>query len=115
DLARATARHLGARHETFSMSLADLDALLPDLIATLETWDPLTLQIAASAHFLGSRIAGRHPILLSGYGADLLYGGTLDPSFSEAAVDAECRRLIDLVVPTNEFTPAVGTRWDTMV
>jgi len=109
--ARALASELGCSHQTVTIGSEDVSLLLPDLIGTLETWDPVTLQIAAPIHHLGKSIQGRERVLLTGYGADLIFAGTQAPDSSEALIAETCRALLANTVSTNEFSPFVGTRW----
>jgi carbapenam-3-carboxylate synthase len=97
---------LGSRHHEFVMTLEDLQDLLPDLVQSLETWDPLTIQIAAPMAFLYRRISGQRAILLSGYGADLLFAGVANQFVSERKLEQQVLEQVRLTVATNEFSPS---------
>ena len=113
--AREVASYLGVEHHELLMGPADLQALLPDLIWAMEIWDPLTLLIAAPMAFLYRQMAGQQLILLTGYGADLLFAGTLDPTSSEATLEQTIRLQVALTVSTNEFSPAFAGRHEITV
>ncbi|MEU0133165.1 asparagine synthase C-terminal domain-containing protein [Streptomyces sp. NPDC006296] len=100
------ADRLGTKHEEVLFGPDQLAAMLPGMIRALETWDVLTLQIAAPACFLQDHIAtGSRQVLLSGYGADLLFaglGGTGGEETVERAVVAQTAA----TARSNEFHPA---------
>ena len=101
---------IGSEHHEFMMTLEDLEALLPNLILALETWDPVTLQIAAPAAFAyrksaQMRLAGK-AIFLTGYGADLIFAGVADTTLPECQLESFIRKQVRLTVPTNEFSPS---------
>jgi carbapenam-3-carboxylate synthase len=78
------------------------------LILALECWDPLTLQIAAPAAFIYSRLRETPTVVLTGYGADLLFAGVADAGMTEEELEQAVDRQVRLTVPTNEFTPSVA-------
>jgi carbapenam-3-carboxylate synthase len=100
------AARLGSIHRELSMSLADAGRILSKAIAAFETWDPLTLQIALPVCFLYERVSGMHPVFLTGYGSDLIFGGVIDLTRPPAEIDQELRRQVAMTVPTNELSPA---------
>lgn len=109
------ADRLGTKHEEVLFGPEQLAGMLPRMIHALETWDPLTLQIAAPACFLQDHIAtGSRQVLLSGYGADLLFaglGGTGDEEAVERSVVAQTRA----TARSNEFHPAFADARHTAV
>ncbi|MFF5725070.1 asparagine synthase C-terminal domain-containing protein [[Kitasatospora] papulosa] len=109
------ADRLGTKHEEVHFGPEQLAAMLPGMIRALETWDLLTLQIAAPACFLQGHIAAdRSQVLLSGYGADLLFaglGGTGGEDAVEGAVVAQTRA----TARSNEFHPAFADARHTSV
>jgi carbapenam-3-carboxylate synthase len=113
--ARVAARALGSRHREFEMSLDDARRLLPAAIDAFETWDPLTLQIALPVCFLYEQLAGAHPVILTGYGSDLIFGGIVDKTLPGPAVDRELRAQVTLTVPTNELSPVFAARHGAVV
>jgi carbapenam-3-carboxylate synthase len=115
ETAAEVAALLGSRHHEMVMTLQNLQDLLPDLVRLLETWDPITLQIAAPMAFLYRHIAGRRMTLISGYGADLIFAGVADPSLPEKELERQILRQVQLTIPTNEFSPALAARYETTV
>ncbi|MEU1926700.1 asparagine synthase C-terminal domain-containing protein [Streptomyces sp. NPDC019826] len=109
------ADRLGTKHEEVQFGPEQLAGMLPGMIRALETWDLLTLQIAAPACFLQGHIAtDRSQVLLSGYGADLLFaglGGTGGEDAVEGAVVAQTRA----TGRSNEFHPAFADARHTAV
>ncbi|MEU8540508.1 asparagine synthase C-terminal domain-containing protein [Streptomyces sp. NPDC048717] len=100
------AARLGTKHEEILFGPGQLAAMLPGMIRALETWDVLTLQIAAPACFLQDHIAtGDRRVLLSGYGADLLFAG-LGGTGGERAVEAAVVAQTFATARSNEFHPA---------
>jgi carbapenam-3-carboxylate synthase len=106
--AAEVAQLLGSDHVEFLIDADTLRACLPGLILALECWDPLTLQIAAPAAFIYSRLRERPTVVLTGYGADLLFAGVADEGLTEEQLEQAVDRQVRLTVPTNEFTPAVA-------
>ncbi|MGW0118724.1 asparagine synthase-related protein [Streptomyces sp. NPDC003327] len=109
------ADRLGTKHEEVLFGPEQLAAMLPGMIRALETWDVLTLQIAAPACFLQDHLAtdGRQ-VLLSGYGADLLFAG-LGGTGSEEAVEAAVVAQTRATGRSNEFHPAFADARHTAV
>lgn len=101
---------LGSEHRRLMMTSDDLESLLPDLMWELETWDPLTLQIAAPVAFLYRRVATGNDVFLTGYGADLIFAGAVDTSLGEIELERLIRHQVELTVPTNELAPAFARR-----
>jgi carbapenam-3-carboxylate synthase len=110
EAAKASANIIGSEHRELLMTVADLQSLLPDLIWSMETVDLLTLQIAAPAAFL-YRSANAYPgTFLTGYGADLLFAGVLDPDSPELEIESRTLKQVTDTVLTNEFSPAFASR-----
>jgi carbapenam-3-carboxylate synthase len=97
---------LHSRHHEMVMTAEDLQALLPGLIAALETWDPVTLQIAAPVAYLYRQLMAPGTVVLTGYGADLIFAGVADASLPEEPLECEILAAVRRTVPTNEFSPA---------
>jgi carbapenam-3-carboxylate synthase len=108
--AREVAEWLGSEHRELMMLPEDLESLLDELLWGLETWDPLTLQIAAPAAYLYRRVGSEHPLFLTGYGADLVFAGAVDTNLEEERLEALIRHQVELTVPTNEMAPAFARR-----
>jgi carbapenam-3-carboxylate synthase len=102
------ATRLKCTHREVRMTAGDLSLFLPDLICALETWDPVTLQIAAPLGFLYRRIHDTAPVFLTGYGADLIFAGVADTTLSEERLERSILEQVRLTVSTNEFSPSVA-------
>lgn len=73
--ARLVAEHAGTDHHELIYTAADAIALVPQIIAELESFDP-TLVHSAVPHHLVSRLASQHvKVVLAGEGADELFAG----------------------------------------
>lgn len=109
------AARLGSKHEEVLFGPDELAELLPGMIRALETWDLLTLQIAAPACFLLDHTAtDRRQVLLSGYGADLLFAG-LGGTGSEADIERAVVAQTAATARSNEFSPAFADAQNTVV
>lgn len=107
--AKQVANIIGSEHQEFVMSHEDLEYIIPELIWALETWDLLTLQILAPLAFIYRKIPPKS-VLLTGYGADLIFAGTLNVSEQEEIIEKKILQQILLTIPTNEFSPALASR-----
>jgi carbapenam-3-carboxylate synthase len=105
--ARVLAEHIGSTHEELMFTPGDLTGLLPRMVRLLETWDLTTLQIVAPICFVLDRLRGREAVLLTGYGADLLFAG-LGGAGSDAATEQAIRAGVVATGCSNEFNPAVA-------
>lgn len=109
------AHTIGARHLRLHLSHQDLADLLPGLIRALETWDPVTLQIAAPAFHACQALRGRAAVVLAGHGAELLLSGAAavgtPDERNEDRIWRRTRARMRLAIPTNEMSPALGSRW----
>jgi carbapenam-3-carboxylate synthase len=105
--ARWLAERIGSTHEELTFTPADLTSLLPRMVRLLETWDLTTLQIVAPICFVLDKLRGRESVLLTGYGADLLYAG-LGGAGSDEATEAAIRAGVLATGCSNEFNPAVA-------
>ncbi|MER6998113.1 asparagine synthase C-terminal domain-containing protein [Streptomyces sp. NPDC000410] len=109
------AERLGSKHQELLFGPDQLSELLPGMIRSLETWDLLTLQIAAPACFLLNHLAGGgRQVLLSGYGADLLFAG-LGGTGGEADIERAVVAQTAATARSNEFSPAFADARDTVV
>lgn len=109
--ARYVADHLGATHYKFLLRPRDVAELLPEMIMRMETFDPLTLKIAAPLFFL-FRCVAKHDlstILLTGYGADLLFAGALSPSLPERLIESTVFSQVVATASSNEMTPRLSS------
>lgn len=73
--ARLVANALHANHHELVITPRDIDAVIPDVIYYLETYEPEAVRQCAMS-FLAARMAADHvPAVLAGDGADELFGG----------------------------------------
>jgi carbapenam-3-carboxylate synthase len=105
--ARRVARLLGTDHAELLLTPADLSQLLPRMIRLLETWQLDTLRIAAPICFALDQLRGREMVLLTGYGADLLFAG-LGGTGAAVAIERHIRAAVTATGSSNEFSPAVA-------
>jgi carbapenam-3-carboxylate synthase len=105
--AASVAEFLGAAHHELIMDASDLAELLPALIDALETWDPLTLQIVAPLAFLYRRMRDPGAVLLTGYGADLVFGSLVDAAAGEPAFEEGIRQGLRSLAVTHELSPGL--------
>lgn len=69
------AEYVGTHHYTYVMTPADVRNILPEVIYTMESFDPALVRSAVATYFV-ARLAGEHvKVVLSGEGADELFGG----------------------------------------
>lgn len=73
--ARKVAEHLGTQHHEYIYTVEEMLEALPTVIYHLESFDPSLVRSAIPNYFL-SRLASQYvTVVLSGEGADELYGG----------------------------------------
>lgn len=73
--ARLVAEHLGTIHHEYIYTEAEMEAVLPDVIYYLESYDPALVRSAIPCYFV-SRLASQYvKVVLSGEGADELFAG----------------------------------------
>lgn len=73
--ARQVADHLGTIHHEYVYSEAEMQAVLPEVIYYLESYDPALVRSAIPCYFV-SRLARQHvKVVLTGEGADELFAG----------------------------------------
>jgi asparagine synthase (glutamine-hydrolysing) len=95
--ARRVAAHLGTRHHELVLSPDGVLAALPDVVHSLESFDPDLVRSAVPCWFV-ARLAAEHvKVVLTGEGADELFGGYRYYLGCEdgAALQEELRRSLD--------------------
>ena len=73
--ARAVARFLGTKHHEFVYTVQDIQAVLPEVIYYLESFDLALVRSAVPNYFLARLASEQVKVLLTGEGADELYAG----------------------------------------
>ncbi|MDY7105369.1 MAG: asparagine synthase-related protein [Actinomycetota bacterium] len=92
--ARRVAEHLGTIHHEHVLTEAEIVAALPEIVASLESFDQDLVRSAAPTWFV-AELAARHvKVVLTGEGADELFSGyAYHGDFTDPwALDAESRR-----------------------
>ena len=75
EAARAVARHLGTRHHEWTFSESDVEVELDRLVYALESYDRDLVRSAMPTHFTARLAADHVKVVLTGEGADELFGG----------------------------------------
>jgi asparagine synthase (glutamine-hydrolysing) len=75
DAARQVARALGTRHFEHVYSAKDAARVLPEVIRQLESYDPALIRSAVPGYFVSALAASHVKIVLTGEGADEVFGG----------------------------------------
>ena len=91
--ARRCAEFLGTDHQEYVYDLAEMQAVLPDVIYHLESFDAALVRSAVANYFLARLAGGRIREVLSGEGADELFLGyeylrDLQPAALERETDS---------------------------
>lgn len=73
--ARDVAAYLGTTHHEYIYTPADVQAVLPEIIYYLESFDPLLVRSSVANYFLARLAADTVTVVLCGEGADELYAG----------------------------------------
>lgn len=73
--AQEMAEYLGTRHFHYEMTPEEIRAALPEVIHTLESFDPALVRGAIATHFAARLASGHVQAVFSGEGADELFGG----------------------------------------
>lgn len=73
--AAQVAAHLGLRHRVLRASHADVRAILPQVVAALESYHPVMVRNAVPLYLLSSMAAKECKVVLGGDGADELFAG----------------------------------------
>jgi asparagine synthase (glutamine-hydrolysing) len=94
--ARQVAAHLGTDHHERVYSAQEAIALVPEVIALLESFDPTLVHSAVPNHLVAELAAGHVKAVLIGEGADELFAGYAHYGEIEAADDLQAE-LIDTI------------------
>ncbi|MEO8181154.1 MAG: asparagine synthase B [Deltaproteobacteria bacterium] len=96
DAARRVADALGTRHHECVYTRQQVEAALEAVIYHLESYDPALIRSAVPCYFLARRAAERVKVVLTGEGADELFGGySYFSSIQDAAqLQRECVSLL---------------------
>ena len=73
--AREVAAFLGTRHHERVYDVAEMLSVLPDVVYSLESFDPALVRSAIPNYFLAQLAAEQVKVMLTGEGADELYAG----------------------------------------
>jgi carbapenam-3-carboxylate synthase len=105
EYAETMARHVGSKHSAFLLSEDDVVDGIVRSIRFNEIYDGLSAEIQSSLFALYRRVEGSVDTLVSGYGADLLFGGVVPPQSPTRAVNLGLWDQIYRTRWTGEFSP----------
>jgi carbapenam-3-carboxylate synthase len=103
--AETVARHAGTRHTSLVLTHEAILRGLVDAIYHNEIYDGLSSEIQAPLFALYRRVSGEHDTLLTGYGADLLFGGILPFQTPSRAANDALWEQVYRTRWTGEFSP----------
>ncbi|MDQ3680292.1 MAG: asparagine synthase (glutamine-hydrolyzing) [Actinomycetota bacterium] len=75
ELARIVAEHLGTEHHERVFTAEEARAILPEVVRTIESYDPSLVRSAVPNYFLSEMAASSVKVVLTGEGADELFAG----------------------------------------
>jgi asparagine synthase (glutamine-hydrolysing) len=95
--ARAVAEHLGTEHHESVYTASEAVAAVPDVVRTIESFEPSLVRSAVPNHMLAKFTAQHVKVVLTGEGADELFAGYeyLCEFEDEASLQAELVRSIE--------------------
>ena len=75
EAARRVAEHIGSPHREMTYTAEDALAALPDVVRSIESFDPGLVRSAVPNYFLARETAKHIKVVLTGEGADELFAG----------------------------------------
>jgi carbapenam-3-carboxylate synthase len=105
EYAETVARYLGSKHSAFLLSEDDVVDGIVRSIQFNEIFDGLSAEIQSSLFALYRRVEGSVDTLITGYGADLLFGGVVPPQSPTRSVNLSLWDQIYRTRWTGEFSP----------
>lgn len=110
EFAELVSRHVGTRHEAFVISEEDILEGMMQAIRYNEIFDGLSAEVQSPLFALYNRTRGAVDTLITGYGADLLFGGVVMPQQPCRSVNEELWRQVYRTHWTGEFSPMGGSQ-----
>ncbi len=105
EYAEIVARHVGSKHSAFLLSEEDVIDGIVRAVRYNEIYDGLSAEIQSSLFALYRKVEGKVDTLITGYGADLLFGGIVPPQIPTRDVNRSLWQQIYRTRWTGEFSP----------
>ncbi len=103
--------HVGTAHTEYVFEDRAILAGVDAAIHLNEIYDGLSAEIQASLMCLYKSVQGRHRRIITGYGADLLFGGVLKAGADPSGVNADLWQQVYRTRWTGEFSPFGAARY----
>ncbi|MDY7228338.1 asparagine synthase-related protein [Hyalangium rubrum] len=113
--ARVAARFAGSEHQEHEVRSATIIHGIVNAVFYNELFDSLSAEIASPLYLLYQSIEGRADVLLTGYGADLLFAGVCPPEIGPEQANAYLFGLVSRTLWTGEFSPFLASRFGLLV
>ncbi|WP_158616971.1 asparagine synthase-related protein [Corallococcus exercitus] len=113
--ARVAARFAGSEHSEHEAPASSIPHGIVNAIFYNELFDALSAEIAAPLYLLYRSIEGRADLLLTGYGADLLFAGVCPPEVGPDQANEYLFGLVSRTLWTGEFSPFLASRFGLLV